>query len=511
MNVRQDMLDSTVLSPSQARAFDFLCAHYQQAPLLHLQGDSQVGKTIVLRMLQQRTGAFWVDIQAIAQAVERRHPLAIEEGVLQVLSEAIAHHALVLVDDFDYCYRFANQCGEYIRTNYHETVLKVLVELAASRKATLVVATTDSLPHTLAQKSLTIVIEDFQVADYQFLIEHLTKRDCSNLQYDHLHRLAPHLDCRDLIRFCVWIDQQPEATTADILDYVRSQGLSSNVNTGEVQRVSLDELFGVDRLRESLEQNIILPLENLDLAAELGLTPKRGVILAGPPGTGKTTVGRALAHRLRGKFFLIDGTMISGTDRFYYEVDWTFRQAVQNAPSVVFIDDSDVIFESGREHGLYRYLLTKLDGLESISSSHVCVMLTAMDLGNIPPALMRSGRIELWLETQLPDDPARKGLLSALFGSKFRVSDEGCWTKLVDKTRGLSGADLKRVVQDAKLLLASDRVKQRPTLHFEDYLITAIDELSTAQRSYLAAVKRAYSVNADRPRWFNVHPELFDQ
>ena len=70
---------------------------------------------------------------------------------------------------------------------------------------------------------------------------------------------------------------------------------------------------------------------------------------------------------------------------------------MQNAPAIIFIDDSDVIFETGQETGLYRYLLTMLDGLESASAGRVCLMMTAMDVGNLPPALVRSGRIELWL------------------------------------------------------------------------------------------------------------------
>ena len=99
---------------------------------------------------------------------------------------------------------------------------------------------------------------------------------------------------------------------------------------------------------------------------------KRGVLLYGPPGTGKTTIGRALAHRLRGKFFLIDGTFIAGTQNFYNRISQVFEAAKDNAPSVIFIDDADAIFEDGEEQALYRYLLTMLDGLESESAGRVC-------------------------------------------------------------------------------------------------------------------------------------------
>ena len=80
------------------------------------------------------------------------------------------------------------------------------------------------------------------------------------------------------------------------------------------------------------------------LATELGIKPKRGVLLAGPPGTGKTTVGRALAHRLKSKFFMIDGTFITGTQNFYGRSHQVFESAKQNPPCIIFIDNSDVIF-----------------------------------------------------------------------------------------------------------------------------------------------------------------------
>ena len=75
--------------------------------------------------------------------------------------------------------------------------------------------------------------------------------------------------------------------------------------------------------------------------------------------------GRALAHRLKSKFFLIDGTVIAGSGDFYCKVREIFDEAKRNAPSIIFIDDTDVIFEGDEDKGFYRYLLTMLDGLES--------------------------------------------------------------------------------------------------------------------------------------------------
>src|SRR5262249_9394405 len=154
-----------------------------------------------------------------------------------------------------------------------------------------------------------------------------------------------------------------------------------------------------------------------ELSEELNLKPKRGVLLAGPPGTGKTTIGRALAHRLKSKFFLLDGTVISGTPDFYRHIHHIFEAAKRNAPAILFVGASDVILETGHATGLYRYLLTMLDGLESTSAGRVCLMMTARDVGNLPPALVRSGRIELWLETRLPAATARAAILTDLCAS----------------------------------------------------------------------------------------------
>ncbi len=183
-------------------------------------------------------------------------------------------------------------------------------------------------------------------------------------------------------------------------------------------------------------------------------------MLYGPPGTGKTTVGRALAHRLRGKFFLIDGTFIAGTNNFYDRVHQVFEAAKDNAPSVIFIDDADTIFEDGEERGLYRYLLTMLDGLESESAGRICVMMTAMNVGNLPAALTRSGRVELWLEMKLPDGEARTVILRQRIAELPDELQKVDLVALKSATEGFTGADLKRLIDDGKAIYAYNKAKR---------------------------------------------------
>jgi SpoVK/Ycf46/Vps4 family AAA+-type ATPase len=375
----------------------------------------------------------------------------------------------------------------------------------AQQEGKTLVLTSEGMPLPgLAERVPTTFIAPFTADDYRALAEtYLGARQAERIDAKKVHRFAPSLNARQIRSTCEALRDDSSLDTDVFVAYLREHHMVSNVDLGEVQAVDLKDLKGLDDVLEALEANIILPLEDSAAAEELNLKPKRGVLLAGPPGTGKTTIGRALAHRLKSKFFLIDGTVVSGTHDFYHRINRIFEAAKQNAPGIIFIDDSDVIFETGQETGLYRYLLTMLDGLESASAGRVCLMMTAMDVGNLPPALVRSGRIELWLETRLPDEHARLAILAdrcAELPNAIAPVDVGLLASLSD---GLSGADLKRVVEDGKLLFAFARSRGTPMEPATEYFRRAIDTVRRNKQQYAAAEANARTRHPVRPPYFD--------
>ena len=202
-------------------------------------------------------------------------------------------------------------------------------------------------------------------------------------------------------------------------------------------------------------------------------------------------MGRALAHRLKSKFFLIDGTFIAGTNDFYSRIRQVFKTAKENAPSIIFFDDADAIFEDGEEPGLYRYLLTMLDGLESESAGGVCVMMTAMNVAHLPPALVRSGRIELWLEMKLPEAEARAQILLQQLECLPHELRQVDVTSLVTVTGGFTGADLKRTVEDGKAIYAYDKAKGAELRPPTEYFLRAVEAVRQNKEHYAKAEAHA--------------------
>jgi ATP-dependent 26S proteasome regulatory subunit len=479
------------LCAAQQRAFDSLLAGVQLGSILRVWGGTGRGKTTVLRELHKRIGGAFINMKEFVEASATKHPLALEETLYHLIMDALKANPLVLVDDVHLLDLFSAGCHFYPRSGYFNSIMMGLCTYTLEAKKKLIFGTKEQLAEAADQRSFSFGIEKFKVEDYASLVGSFRGRPTKRLDFEKVFRFAPKLNAHQLKAACQWLANYDELTTDLFIEYLRSQRLASNVDLGEVQQVDLKDLKGVDDVLRSLEINIVLPLQNDELANRFRLRSKRGVLLYGPPGTGKTTVGRALAHRLKGKFFLIDGTFIAGTNNFYNRINQVFEAAKDNAPSVIFIDDADAIFEDGEERGLYRYLLTMIDGLESESAGRVCVMMTAMEIAKLPPALVRSGRVELWLEMKLPNPEARTEILSTLIRNLPEELRQVEIPQLVAATEGFTGADLKALVEDGKAIYAYDHANNIEPQPITEYFLRAITTVKENKDHYTAAEAQA--------------------
>jgi ATP-dependent 26S proteasome regulatory subunit len=512
------MTASASLAPVQQKSLDKLLDAAQPGRVVALLSMSGRGRTTVLRAAHAKLGGVLLGAADLQAAIAGRHPLAVEDALYDMLTSALAAHEVVLLDDAHLVLHMLEGGHFYPRPSLVNVALTALIAQVERSGRTLVVGASH-VGNTLTRLAQLVAIEELGADDYRAVsTAYLEPAQVKALDFTKIQRFSRKMNARQLRAACETVRRRPELTasrsngaeldvdaaTDAFIDYLRSVQLVSNVDLGEVQAVSLDDLKGMDDVRRALEANVILPLEHSELAAELTLKPKRGVLLAGPPGTGKTTIGRALAHRLRGKFFLIDGTVIAGTPMFYQQLHGVFEAAKLNAPAVVFIDDSDVIFE-GQDPGLYRYLLTLLDGIESESAGGVCLVLTAMDVGGLPPALVRSGRIELWLETRLPDHAARAAILRDRCAQLPAAMGTVDVEQLAAATEELSGADLKRVIEDGKLLYAFDRARRPDTLRPAiEYFLEALETVRGNKVRYAQAEAAARARNPGRPSFFDL-------
>lgn len=473
------------LSPAQQRAYDRLATLAKATPLVALTGGPGSGRSLILRALADQFGGRVIRFEDVLAWSQLRDPESTDEAIQRGVEHLLQEYDFVLVDNFEAVFHPHGR-GTRPTPMFKHLVTKHLYTLTNRMGKRLLLCERPTNQHGETAESMfnsaqivSVKIDDFEPEDFAAICSNILGAErVADVDFRAFHRYVSGLTGHQLRMLCGMVPAMGELSVEHFIEAMEAYMPTGNVRTAQVEALSFDSLPGTEHITSRLESQIVLPMQNRKLAQELGLKPKRGVLLYGPPGTGKTSIGRALAHRMKGKFFMIDGTFVTEPPiAFFAKLRNVIREAKENAPAVLFIDDADVLFTIEHIAGLSRYLLTLLDGLESESSSHVCVMMTAMDVRKVPEALLRSGRVELWLETKPPAQDTRGQVLQRWLGEDLPAPESIDYAALSDATAGFTPADLRRIAGDAKSLYAADLTRERKLDTANGYLQRAVDTL----------------------------------
>ncbi len=226
--------------------------------------------------------------------------------------------------------------------------------------------------------------------------------------------------------------------------------------------IKFTDVAGEDEAKENLTE-IVEYLHDPDKYKEIGASMPKGILLVGPPGTGKTMLAKAVAGEANVPFFSMSGSefveMFVGMGAS--KVRDLFKQAKEKAPCIVFIDEIDAIGKKRdgqvggndeREQTLNQ-LLTEMDGFEG--NNGVIILAATNRPESLDPALLRPGRFDGRVPVELPDLKGREEILK-VHARKIKVADNVDFNKIARMASGASGAELANIVNEAALRAVRD-------------------------------------------------------
>ena len=270
------------------------------------------------------------------------------------------------------------------------------------------------------------------------------------------------------------------------------------------QGIHFSDVAGEDEAKENL-QEIVNYLHDPSKYQEIGASMPKGILLVGPPGTGKTMLAKAVAGESQVPFFSISGSefveMFVGMGAS--KVRDLFSQAKEKAPCIVFIDEIDAIGQkrSGGQYGgndereqTLNQLLTEMDGFDD--NSGVIILAATNRPESLDPALTRPGRFDRRVPVELPDLKGREEILK-VHARKIKLAENVDFSTVARMASGASGAELANIVNEAALRAVRDGRK----------LVTQAD-LEESIETVIAGYQKKNAILTDKEKWIVSYHEI---
>ena len=238
---------------------------------------------------------------------------------------------------------------------------------------------------------------------------------------------------------------------------------NAKVYVKSAEGIKFDDVAGEDEAKENLTE-VVNYLHDPSKYQEIGASMPKGILLVGPPGTGKTMLAKAVAGEANVPFFSMSGSefveMFVGMGAS--KVRDLFKQAKEKAPCIVFIDEIDAIGQkrSGGQYGgndereqTLNQLLTEMDGFEG--NNGVIILAATNRPESLDPALTRPGRFDRRVPVELPDLKGREEILK-VHARKIKIAEDVDFNKIARMASGASGAELANIVNEAALRAVRD-------------------------------------------------------
>lgn len=255
---------------------------------------------------------------------------------------------------------------------------------------------------------------------------------------------------------------------------------------------SWEDIGGLKKQINEIQEVVELPLKNPELFRQVGITPPKGILLHGPPGTGKTILAKAVASSTNSTFIEIVGSEL--VQKFIGEgaklVKEIFQLARKKAPAIIFIDEIDALASKRMEIGTsgerevnrtFMQLLAEIDGFKNLGNVKVIGATNRKDM--LDPAIIRPGRLSRLINVPVPDKEGIKQIFK--IHTKNMKLEKLNISKIIEKMDGFSGAEIKAVATEAgyfairekrtkitkeDFFKAIDKVKQEEKTENKDYI-----------------------------------------